>query len=49
MASAPNYRINFRIKSSENLADELDRLAKIISRKAKAEVRIYMKERRNGR
>ena len=49
MASASDFRINFRIKSSENLADELNRLADIISRKAKKDVKIFMKERRNGR
>ena len=49
MASVPDYRINFRIKSSENLADELDRLAKIVSKKAKSDIRIFMKERGNGR
>ena len=48
MASKSDFRINFRIKSSENLSDELNRLADIISRKSKKEVQIFMKERRNG-
>jgi len=50
MESRTTYRVNFRIKPSDNLPDELDRLAKIISQKYKKEVRIYLKEiRRNGR
>ena len=44
MASQP-YRVNFRIKPSDNLSDELDRLARIISRKYKKEVQIFLRER----
>jgi hypothetical protein len=43
------YRVNFRIKPSDNLSDELDRLAKIISQKYKEDVRIYMKTIRGRR
>jgi len=44
------YRVGFRIRPSENLPDELDRLARILSQKHKKEIRIYLKEMRgNGR
>ena len=48
MASQP-YRVNYRIKSSDNLPDELNRLARIISRKYKKNVRIYLEEMKGGR
>ena len=41
--------VGFRIKPSENISEELDRLAKVISQKYKKEVRIYIKEMKNGR
>ena len=42
-------RKNFRIKPSQNVEEELDRLANIVSKEATKEVRKYMKEWRNGR
>jgi len=49
MESETRYRVNFRIKPSDNLSDELDRLAKIISQKYKKNVRIVLKEGRGNR
>ena len=46
--SRPRYGVNFRIKETDNLAKELDRLAIIISKKYKREIRIYLRDRGNG-
>lgn len=38
------YRVNFRIRSSDNVEDELDRLADILTRKYKRQIRIALRE-----
>ena len=41
-----SYRVKFRILQSNDLRDELDRLARIISTKYQKEVRIIIREGR---
>ena len=43
MASQP-FRVNFRIRPSDDLEAELDRLARIISTKYQKDVRIVLRE-----
>lgn len=38
------FRLSFRIRPDDDLSDELERLARVISTKYKREVRIYLEE-----
>ena len=38
------FRLNFRIRPDDDLADELERLARVISVKYKRDVKIYLEE-----
>lgn len=50
MASGSKYKgIGFRIKPTDTISDELDRLARIISQKYKKEINIIIRERGNGK
>ena len=40
----PTYRINFRVQSTANLSEELDRLARIVSDKYGRDLKIILRE-----